>query len=162
MSERKRHFDLGRWSSDIRVLKENDGFTLTEMLLVLFILTAVVGFTIPAYKVFYTEQEEKRFFDVLLQDIYFAQSESYKTKTSVLVVFHADATSYKIARNARDVILERQMPPSVSFKTSSNITNIYYNPEASIVNPGTLRFGTSEGEKTITVHLGKGRVVFSG
>lgn len=132
------------------------------MLLVLFIVMTSVGITLPVYKVFHTEQEERRFFDALLQDIYFAQSESYKTKTSVLIVFHADATSYKIARNARDVILERQMPSSISFKASSNITNIYFNPEASVVNPGTLRFGTSEGEKTITVHLGKGRVVFSG
>lgn len=132
------------------------------MLLVLFILMTVVGVTVPAYKVFHTEQEEERFFDVLLQDIYYAQSESYKTKASVLVVFHADATSYKIVHNARDVILERQMPLSITFLRSSNITNIYFNPAASIVNPGTLRFGTSTGEKTVTVHLGKGRVVLSG
>ncbi|RNF41061.1 GspH/FimT family protein [Planococcus salinus] len=127
----------------------------------MFILMAVVAVTLPAYRVFDTGQEERRFFDILLQDIYFAQSESYRTKTSVVISFREGTQSYEIARNAHDIIRVRQMPSSVSFKRSSNITIVYFNPQASIVNPGTLKFNTSKGEKSMTIYLGKGRVLLS-
>lgn len=137
------------------------GFTLIEMLLVLLVLTIVVGIGIPGYRVMEIEKEEQRFFELLLQDIYFAQSESYRSQTSTIVVFNAERNYYDVVKNLLNKISTREMPKTVSFKSSSNISQIYFSSKGSIQSSGTLRFQTSTGEKTIVVHLGKGRVVMS-
>jgi Tfp pilus assembly protein FimT len=131
------------------------------MLLVLMVLMILVGIGIPGFKGVETAKEEKRFFDLLLQDIYYAQSESYRSQTSTLVVFYAERQSYDIAKNIHTKIASREMPKTVTFKKSSNISQVYFSGTGSILSSGTLRFGTSTGEKTIVVHLGKGRVVMS-
>lgn len=131
------------------------------MLLVLLVLATVVGIGIPGFRAMEIEKEEQRFFDLLLQDIYFAQSESYRSQTSTNIVFDADRKYYDVAKNLLNKISRREMPKTVSFKSSSNISHIYFSSNGSVQSSGTLRFQTSTGEKTIVVHLGKGRVVMS-
>lgn len=132
------------------------------MLLVLAVLMTVVGIAIPTYKTFEIEKEEQRFFELLLHDIYFAQSESYKTQSPVAIMFRENPQSYEIVRNIHDKISDREFPGTVSLNKTSNITEIVYWSNASVLASGTLKFRTSTGEKTIVVHLGKGRVVYSG
>lgn len=137
------------------------GFTLIEMLLVLAVLMTVIGIAIPSYQTVETAKEEDRFFDLLLRDIYFAQSEAYRSKTSVMVVFREAEHTYEVVRNFQKVLPPRKMPPSVGIEKTSNIDGVYFTANGSVTKAGTMRFSTSSGERTMVVHLGKGRVVFS-
>ncbi|MGI2326590.1 competence type IV pilus minor pilin ComGD [Planococcus sp. YIM B11945] len=142
------------------LLKER-GFTLIEMVLVMAILMAVVGILIPTYRTFETEKEEQRFFQLLIHDIYFAQSESYRTQTAVAVKFREGASNYEVVQNLYAPLATRKLPKTVTVKKSSNITEIYFRSNGAIRSSGTIRFGTSKGERSLIVHLGNGRVVLS-
>lgn len=131
------------------------------MLLVLLVLMTVTGIAIPNYRAFEIEKDEQRYFELLRQDIYFAQSESYRSKTPVTVVFREASHSSEVIQNFRGALSSRIMPETVQLKKSSNLKEIHFTGNGSISGSGTLNFETSAGEKSIVVHLGKGRVVFS-
>ncbi|WKA56378.1 competence type IV pilus minor pilin ComGD [Planococcus shixiaomingii] len=138
-----------------------NGFTLIEMLLVLAVLMTVVSIAIPSYRVHEARQEEQRFFQLLLHDIYFAQSESYRLESSVMVAFRESSQSYEVVTSLLQQPSVRKLPKTVSLKKTSNLTEIYYGKNGTASKSGTLRFETSTGERTLTVYLGKGRVVLS-
>ena len=131
------------------------------MLLVLAVLMTVVSIAIPTYRTFETKQEERRFFQLLVHDIYFAQSESYRLQSAVMVAFRESSQSYDVVLNIHEAPIKRKMPQSVKLKKTSNITEIYYSANGSILKSGTMRFETSTGERTLVVYLGKGRVILS-
>lgn len=123
---------------------------------------AGLGIGLPAYNQIAVQKEEERFFQLLRNDIYFTQSEAYRTGISVSLIFRQELGRYDIVQNQYDPILSRILPKSVTLKKTSNLTKIGYWSNGSVIASGTLHFATSTGEKTIVVHLGKGRVVFSG
>ena len=131
------------------------------MLLVLTVLMAVVAISIPGYQNLIVKKEEQRFFDVLQQDVYFAQSQSYSLQKTAKIVFRETAGTYELFTDLQSVVLSRKLPDSVTLRKTSNLNEIYFNSNGSVVQSGTFRFGTSSGEKVVVVHLGRGRVVFS-
>ncbi|ANU28351.1 competence protein ComG [Planococcus versutus] len=132
-----------------------------EMLLVLAVLMTVVLIVIPSYQNYTIRKEEKRFFELFQQDIYFAQSQTHATTQTAKVVFREKKESYEIFTDIQTIVLSRKIPKSIQLKKTSNLTEIYFNSNGTVVQSGTLRFATSSGEKAVTVHLGGGRVVFS-
>src|SRR5690606_34487459 len=117
---------------------------------------------LPAYNLFAVHKEEAKFFQVLRNDIYYAQSEAYRSGKQVSVIFRPEIAKYEVVQELRRPILSRSIPVSVAMKKTSNLTAIIYWSDGAVSASGTLYFATSTGEKSIIVHLGKGRVVFSG
>jgi competence protein ComGD len=107
------------------------------------------------------DREEARFFEGLLHDIYFAQSETYRTQASAMVVFRETGGTYEVVQNFQALLPPRKLPATVRLKKTSNITGVYFTANGSVTTAGTLRFDTGGGERTLVVHLGKGRVVLS-
>ncbi|WP_237150715.1 GspH/FimT family protein [Planococcus rifietoensis] len=107
------------------------------------------------------KREEDRFFALLEQDIHYAQSQSYSLSTSVILVFRDHKPGYEVMYGVTRAGYARPMPESITLNASSNLREVYFTPNGSIRQPGTMRFSTSSGERTVTVHLGKGRVVVS-
>nr|WP_255473423.1 competence type IV pilus minor pilin ComGD [Planomicrobium sp. CPCC 101110] len=137
------------------------GFTLIEMLLVLSVLMTVAAIAVPAYWTYEERREEERFFGLLLHDIYYAQSESYRLERATMVVFREGSHSYEVAADILLPPLVRKLPESVELKKTSNLNEIYFGANGSVSKSGTMRFETSTGERTLIVYLGKGRVVLS-
>lgn len=137
------------------------GFTLLEMLLVLAVLVIVSAISISGYRSFTVQKEEQRFFEVLHQDIYFAQSQSYSLNKTAKIIFRESKGTYEIFTDIQSVGVSRKLPQSVQLKKTSNLSEIYFNSNGTVVQSGTFRFSTTSGEKTLVVHLGGGRVVFS-
>ncbi|MCM3611253.1 GspH/FimT family protein [Planococcus sp. MERTA32b] len=125
------------------------------------LLMATIGIGLPAYNHIAVKKEEERFFQLLKNDIYFAQTEAYRTGVSVSVMFRG-AGRYDILQDQYNIISSRPFPKSIVWKSTGNLTAVSYLSNGSVVASGTLVFATSTGDKTIVVHLGKGRVVFSG
>lgn len=138
----------------------NKGFTLLEVVIVLALLMAGLVFALPAYNAITVEKEEKRFFELLRNDIYFAQSLAYGSKNTVSVFFRANPSRYEVGEGLINPLIYRQTPKTVAIK-NSNLGMISYGTSGSVLASGTIQFETSTGLKTIVVHLGKGRVVFS-
>lgn len=132
------------------------------MLLVLSLMMTVAVLSIPSYQAIAAKKEEARFFDNLIRDVYYAQSESYRTKTSIMVVFREQEGKYEIIQSFKAILPARQLPPTLKLKSTSNLKSISFSANGSVTNAGTLLFSTSSGEKSLIVHLGKGRLVFSG
>lgn len=130
-------------------------------MLVLAILMAGIGIGLPAYQHLAIKKEEQHFFELLRNDIYLAQSEAYRSRSSVSVVFRPEVGRYDVVQNVYTKLFSRQLPQSVTLKKTSNLTEIVYWSTGSVIGSGTLRFATSTGEVMVIVHLGKGRVVFS-
>lgn len=122
----------------------------------------VIGIAVPGYKYFETVREEKEFFDFLVHDIYYAQSECYRHQKATAVLFRRDLHSYDITGDVYETLGSRKMPDSVLLKKTSNIQGVSFWSNCSVRESGTLRFETSRGEVTLVVYLGKGRVVLSG
>lgn len=129
--------------------------------MVLVVLMTIVSISIPSFHAFSTKKEEQRFFELLQQDIYFAQSQSYSLKKTAKVIFRETKGTYEIFTDLQSIVLSRKLPASVSLEKTSNLNEIYFNSNGSVVQSGTFRFATSTGEKSMVVHLGRGRVVFS-
>lgn len=131
------------------------------MLLVLAVLVTISAISISGYRSFTVQKEEQRFFEILHQDIYFAQSQSYALNMTAKVTFRESKGTYEVFTDLQSVAVSRKLPQSVQLKKTSNLNEIYFNDNGTVVQSGTFRFSTSSGEKTLVVHLGGGRVVFS-
>lgn len=131
------------------------------MLLVLMAVMVLAGIGVPSYRTLAAEREEARFFEMLLHDIYFAQSETYRTQASAMVVFRESGGTYEVVQNFQALMPPRKLPETVRLKKTSNLNGVYFTANGSVTSAGTLRFETSRGEKVLVVHLGKGRVVLS-
>nr|WP_285228735.1 competence type IV pilus minor pilin ComGD [Planococcus sp. ISL-109] len=142
-------------------MKQQGGFTLIEMLLVLSVLGVVSSLALSSAVLHEERREEQRFFALLEQDIHYAQSQSYALSSSVMLVFREGKLGYEVMYGLNRPGFSRPMPSTVSLSKTSNIREVYFTPSGSIRQPGTLRFATSRGERTVTIHLGKGRVVVS-
>lgn len=121
----------------------------------------LAGIAIPTYRTAAAEREEARFFEGLVHDIYFAQSETYRTQASAMVVFREASNTYEVVQNFQALLPPRPLPASVRLKRISNINGVFFTANGSVTAAGTLRFETGSGEIALTVHLGKGRVVLS-
>lgn len=161
MSERQNSSDFCAGRRFLRAVRRNAGFTFMEMLLVLTVVMAVVAISIPAYKGYTERQEERRFFETLLHDIYAVQSESYANVSAGGIVFRGQLDSYDVVHNFYGQVEVREFPKSVSLAKTSNLTSIYFSKNGSILGSGTIHFDTSMGRRSLVVHLGKGRVVLS-
>ncbi|WP_257785579.1 competence type IV pilus minor pilin ComGD [Planococcus maritimus] len=143
------------------MVKSSSGFTLLEMLLVLMVVGIGASLVIASAAPLEKKREEDRFFALLEQDIHYAQSQSYAQKTSVMLVFWDNKLGYEVMYSLSRPIYARSIPKSVTLTKASNISVVHFTPSGSIFQPGTMRFSTSSGERTVTIHLGKGRVVVS-
>ncbi|ALS74183.1 hypothetical protein AUC31_02435 [Planococcus rifietoensis] len=131
------------------------------MLLVLMAVGMSASLVVASVAPLEKKREEDRFFALLEQDIHYAQSQSYSLSTSVILVFRDHKPGYEVMYGVTRAGYARPMPESITLNASSNLREVYFTPNGSIRQPGTMRFSTSSGERTVTVHLGKGRVVVS-
>ncbi|MBU9672772.1 competence protein ComG [Planococcus sp. CP5-4] len=131
------------------------------MLLVLMTVGISASLVVASAAPLERKREEDRFFALLEQDIHYVQSQSYSLETSVVLIFRDGKPGYEVMYGLNHPGYSRSMPKSVSLSAASNLREVYFTPSGSIRHPGTMRFSTSRGERTVTVHLGKGRVVVS-
>lgn len=132
-----------------------------EMLLVLMAVGISASLVVASMASLEKKREEDRFFALLEQDIHYVQSQSYSLGTSVILVFRDHKPGYEVMYGVTRAGYARPMPESITLNASSNLSRIVFLSNGSIHQPGTMRFSTNGGERTVTVHLGKGRVVVS-
>lgn len=138
-------------------MKNESGFTFPEALVVLLIATLVLSFSILYSYRTSIKLEETQFFLLLKQDILSAQVSSIEQKRPYAVNFSSAQNVYTI-HSGMNELKRVKFPDSVRFKDTSYLSIIQFTADGSITSFGTTIFVTSKGDKTITVHIGKGRV----
>lgn len=141
-----------------RLLKNNRGFTLLEMLLVLFIITTISSIVFQ-FSIKLTEKREvEEFFNQLLLDIQRVQALAIEEERTITFVFH-DKNIYKAYYEfGGKSILEKSFPTGIELNIYSNLKEIVFYSSGEIGKFGTVLFNTPFGEKRLIVNMQKGRL----
>ena len=141
--------------------KEEKGFTLVEVLLVLALLTSSL---VIANSIAYRQSvklEEAQFFLLLEQDLLAAQAMALELHTPVVIRFFYSESKYTVTAQLKTVKTV-WFPKTVQFSPSSYLKTIEYTSTGNVVNFGTCYFSTTSGKLTLTMYIGKGRVQLDG
>ena len=140
-------------------IKNERGFTLLEMLFVLFIVMSLTGIVTKMSMKISEAKEIERFFTQLQLDIHFTQMASKERREYFYIRFNGQTKSYSIKDHLNNSIYERTLPKSMDFLSSiSTIFSISYNENGNVTKAGTIYFKTPYGNKKVVITLGVGRV----
>ncbi|QDP99242.1 type II secretion system protein [Lysinibacillus fusiformis] len=139
-------------------IKNERGFTLIEMLIVLFVVMCLTGIVTKISLKVAEIKELERFFTQIQLDVQFIQTYSMQQREYVSMKFESPPHRYIIKKDFYTNYYERPFPKGVELMTaSSTIQSIMYNYNGNIINAGTLYFKTPQGIKKVVMTLGRGR-----
>ncbi|MFJ7735458.1 competence type IV pilus minor pilin ComGD [Lysinibacillus sp. NPDC097287] len=140
-------------------IKNEQGFTLIEMLLVLFIVMCLTGIVTKISMSVAEAKEIERFFTQLQLDIQFIQMYTMQQRAYVSIKFEEPTKRYIIKKDLHTIDYERPFPKDVEFLSgSSTFVTVVYNANGNVYRAGTLYFETPVGIKKVVITLGVGRV----
>lgn len=136
--------------------KNNNGFTLLELLLVLAVMVLFLSFSVVGLKSIWDSVERHLFFTQLKSDLFYAQSYAMSHQQAVNVKILPFSDTYWIKPLGQEIIIERQIPSSVTVGNSS-LHSIYFRADGNITKFGTMTFHTPRGTTKIIFYIGRGR-----
>ncbi|MFJ7953429.1 competence type IV pilus minor pilin ComGD [Lysinibacillus sp. NPDC096418] len=140
-------------------IKNEQGFTLIEMLLVLFIVMCLTGIVTKISMKVAEAKEIERFFTQLQLDIQYIQMYTMQQRAYVSMKFEAPTNRYIVKKDMYTIDYERPFPKKVEFLSGrSTFVTIMYNEKGNVSRAGTLYFETPDGIKKVIITLGVGRV----
>lgn len=140
-------------------IKDEQGFTLIEMLLVLFIVMSLTGIVVKISLKVAEAKEIERFFTQLQIDIQFIQMYSMQQQEYVSMKFESPTNRYIIKKDMHTIDFERPFPKNVEFLSGpSTFVTIMYKANGNVSKSGTLYFSTPQGVRKVIITLGVGRV----
>ena len=143
--------------------RRDAGFTFTEGLLVLLVVSAVTSAVAAAAGRLPPAGDATMFFEEQLKmDVQTVQAYAMANRVRARLVFSRDRKEYTAAGPGTEVVFRRKLPEGVAVADFGTLNSIEFNPHGSIVAFGKMHFSTPSGRRTMTVHIGKGRVSFEG
>lgn len=137
-------------------IRNEYGYTLLEMLIVLFIVVVISSITFHFTNYFAEKREIDYFFFQLQLDIGRAQALATEIGGTVDVVFLDDNT-YKIYHKWDEIILERKFPKNVQMNFYSKFKRIRFDSLGEVQEFGSVSFKTSLGDRHLIIYISKGR-----
>lgn len=135
------------------------GYTLIEMLLVLSIVmvvsSSVLFFTTNKWK----EIEEERFYKQFHLDLQRLQAISIGEYRYTYLTFSNNKTKYE-AKSANGLLFEKDLPKHMRLGDESTLKIIAFHPNGNVNDFGNFLFITDQGEKRMTVHIGRGVISY--
>ena len=143
--------------------KNEDGFTLIEVLMVLGCLTLMLTIASAVTCKMLETYEQKAFLNQLEKDLYYAQVYAMENNTYVLLRFMTDQNEYSAySYKTNSHIITTRKAESIKFKKVGNVP-VTYIPAGNIQSPTTINL-TDKNGKTIyklVFQLGRGRFYIS-
>jgi competence protein ComGD len=143
--------------------KNEEGFTLIEVLIVLGCLTLMLAVVNTiTYKMFET-YEQKAFLNQLEKDIYYAQLYAIENRKYILIRFMTDENEYSAySYSTSKHIITTRKAESIQFKKVGNVT-VTYIPSGNIQSPVTITLTDKKGKAIyrLVFQLGRGRFYIS-
>ncbi|MEG0260321.1 MAG: competence type IV pilus minor pilin ComGD [Lysinibacillus sp.] len=139
-------------------MKNEKGFTLIEMLLVLFVVMSLTGIVMKLTIKTAEDKEMERFLTQLQLDIQYIQIDAMQRDTSLFIKFEEVPESYVVKKDFKTVLYRRLLPKNVTFARTSTLKTIHFTPTGNVRQFGSLIFITPKGNKRVTINIGKGRM----
>lgn len=141
----------------LRAVLNEKGFTLIEMLSVLFIVMLFTGIALT----FSFQYSEKKVIDQFMNqvqlDILTAQAKAIGEQQRIEIQFSEDHR-YTMFNSFMEPYNERLFPEGVTFNKYSNLKVIRFSPSGEVNAFGTLKFNTEYGDKELIININKGRI----
>ncbi|WAA11447.1 competence type IV pilus minor pilin ComGD [Fervidibacillus halotolerans] len=131
------------------------GFSLFEMLIVLFFLVIVLA-TLPPF--FYSTMntiERNHVLNQLRADLYLAQQTAITKQTAVSFRYDSLSKKYEFRMLEQKLLLSRKLPDQVDMW--GHMTNFYFHPNGNVSKFGNLGIRIGEKKYRIFFSIGKGR-----
>jgi len=139
-------------------LQNERGYTLIEMLIVLFVVMTLTAIVTKFSLKIAEAKEIERFFNQMQLDLQFIQTYSMQHNEYIFMHFESPSQRYSIKKDFYTTLYTRPFPQGVELLLSrSNILTISYNFKGNVMTPGTLYFKTPQGTKKVVISLGRGR-----
>ena len=142
--------------------KNEDGFTLIEVLIVLGCLTLMLTIVNTITGKMFETYEQKAFLNQLQKDIYYAQTYAFENKIFVTLRFMTGQNEYSAYSYSNHQIISTKKAESIKFKDAGNVV-VTYTPAGNIQGATTINLTDKHG-KTIyrlIFQLGRGRFYIS-
>lgn len=134
-------------------MSKTNGFTVVEVLIVLFLVSMISVLVITAVNQTLLKQATRQFLAIFESDIMLVQSEALATLKSSRLTFYDD--EYVILVNGKQ-LRHRSIPNHLSFSTVNN-SRIQYSNNGTIVQPTTYLLRDRNDLYRIVFPFGKGR-----
>ncbi|RHW38496.1 prepilin-type N-terminal cleavage/methylation domain-containing protein [Lysinibacillus yapensis] len=139
-------------------LKNSNGFTLVEMLLVLYIVLLTTSMVFHATANISEKRIVNQFFQQLMLDIQSAQAVAIEKETPITVRFIDESHFSANFLYSGKIVFERELPKNIKYNKHSNTKAIMFTANGNIGDFGTIRFYTRFGEVRLVVNIQEGRM----
>ncbi|MCR2820383.1 competence type IV pilus minor pilin ComGD [Lederbergia panacisoli] len=137
--------------------KNNKGFTLLEVLIVISVMTIIFSFSFFTLKSFWVMMQKNMFLNQLQSDIYFGHSYALNQKETIIFRFSRINQQYEaVMRDTNKVIIKRKLPASIRI-VETNLPSFAITPEGNVSNFGTMVISVNDKRMKITFYIGRGR-----
>lgn len=140
------------------LVPNENGHTLTEMLIVLGMLVIFTAWPIHSLYTFYQEKEIERFLHTLEEDLLFAQHYAYSHEEVTQFLFNSSTGSYSIKPFHSSAFQSKKMPDGVYVESASlKESDVVFTANGNIRKPGALTIDTPNKRYRLVFLLGSGR-----
>ncbi|SFE30206.1 competence type IV pilus minor pilin ComGD [Alteribacillus iranensis] len=141
-----------------QIVKAESGHTLSEMVVVLMVITVTLGIPILSYHSIHTKQVYRHFIELVSEDLRFAQQYAYANSKGVLIQVAGDHYYVKPEGIGEDPLITRKIPANLSIERSTvHLSEIFFNTRGNIRKPGTFYMITPAGRYRFVFLVGRGR-----
>ncbi|MFC7684726.1 competence type IV pilus minor pilin ComGD [Ureibacillus sp. GCM10028918] len=139
-------------------IKNRKGFTLVEILLVLFIFLLISSIVFQITVKLSEKRAVDQFFQQLVLDIQEMQARAIHNEETIYVQFYND-NHYKVFDvSTGETILEKDFPSNIKLDIYSNLKRFIINPKGEVSPFGTIKFDTPYGKKDLIIYIKEGRM----
>lgn len=151
---------VNKWRLFKVIGKNEEGFTLIEMLLVLYIVLLTSSLSVHAISGISEKRSVDQFFQQLMLDVQSAQATAIEKKSTVTIRFLSNKVEASVAAEGA-VIFEYEFPENITFIQLSNLKTIIINANGNIRDFGRLKFNTPFGQIHLILNIQEGRMRLS-
>jgi competence protein ComGD len=133
------------------------GFTLIEMLIVLFIVFSATGIALISFQKLQEHKQTEYFLEQFKEDLYFAQEYALSRHKTIDVHFYPEEYRYTVGPSAGPIILNRKYNKKITVDAHVFANLFRYKSNGNVSRFGTIKIKTAATEYLLTFHIGKGR-----
>lgn len=133
-----------------------EGFTLVEMLLVIFILSIMLSAIPPLFHSVQTSINRMNFLHQFQADLYFAQSYAISHRRQVSFNYDFTDKIYTLTVPFNKRILERKLPEDVTIERDS-LSEFHFKGDGNVNRFGYIYINIGEKQYSLFISIGRGR-----
>jgi competence protein ComGD len=141
-----------------KFLIREDGFTLLEMLFVLFILSVMLSAIPPIFHSIQQTINQTNFIHQFQADLYYAQSYAISHRRRISFKYDFTNKMYTLSAPFDEVILERQLPNDVTIERGS-LTDFYFKGDGNVNRFGYIYLTVEGKQYRLFISIGRGRFI---